>query len=105
VPDPATPFAVLELLRDIQSTNGLDRRAHAELAESIDRIEHEFFAAGGTAADSDLAAVARTDLAAVARNWASRMASRPARVVTAGDMVETNWETIRDTSCGMDTSR
>lgn len=66
VPDPATPFAVIQLLRDIEAHDGLDRRARGELAESIARIEREFFAGDG----------ADTDLVALARSWAGRARRR-----------------------------
>ena len=60
VPDPATPFAVLQLLRDIQSTNGLDPRGHAQLQESIDRIETGYFAAGAVPQAGELEQLARS---------------------------------------------
>ncbi|MFM8283452.1 MAG: hypothetical protein ACKOCW_07805 [Planctomycetaceae bacterium] len=67
VPDPPTPFAVVQLLRDIQSNDGLDARAHDELAESIARIEREYFA--GERSDDG-------DLEALARGWVARARRR-----------------------------
>jgi hypothetical protein len=66
VPNPATPFAVIQLLRDIEAHDGLDRRARGELAASITRIEWEFFAGDGV----------DTDLVALARSWAGRARRR-----------------------------
>lgn len=73
VPDPPTPFAVLQLLRDIQSNDGLDERGHAQLRESIDRIESSYFA-GGDAPQAG-------DLEQMARSWVSR--ARPRRKATS----------------------
>jgi hypothetical protein len=72
VPEPATPFAVLQLLRDIQSTNGLDDRGHAELQDSIERLERTFFA-DDTAAT---APAADHDLTAIAGSWVTRARPR-----------------------------
>jgi hypothetical protein len=74
VPDPPTPFAVLQLLRDIESNNGLDERGHAQLRESIERIETGYFA-GGDAPQA-------SDLEQMARSWVSR--ARPRRKATSG---------------------
>ena len=74
VPDPPTPFAVLQLLRDIESNNGLDARGHAQLRESIERIETGYFA-GGDAPQA-------SDLEQMARSWVSR--ARPRRKATSG---------------------
>ncbi len=68
IPDPPTPFAVLQLLRDIQAHDGLDARGHATLAESIDQIESRYF--GGAGADDPV------DLAGLARDWVSRARRR-----------------------------
>ena len=76
VPEPATPFAVLQLLRDIQSNNGLDERGHEELAASISRIESEFFS-DGVADEAEAAADGSSlDLTTLAHSWAAR--ARPA---------------------------
>lgn len=75
VPEPATPFAVLQLLRDIQTNNGLDDRGHTELQESIERLEQAFFADEISAS----AAARGHDLAAVAGSWVARARSRPLR--------------------------
>lgn len=72
VPTPATPFAVLELLRDIQLADGLDDRGHAELRDSIAAIERGYFS-GDKEAAGDL------DLVAVASRWAARGRRRPPR--------------------------
>ena len=76
VPDPATPFAVLELLRDIQAHDGLDPRAHGELAASIARIEHDYFAAESL---RGMPRAGDTDLAVVARQWAGRARDQGSR--------------------------
>ncbi len=60
VPEPATPFAVLGLLREIQSGNGLDASAHAELDAEIVRVERQYFAP--TPGEP-------LDLAAIAQEW------------------------------------
>src|SRR5262249_14130562 len=63
MPELVTPFSVLSLLREIQHNNGLPTPDKQELAGSIERIEHRYFA------DSDGDPV---DLQAVAESWIRR---------------------------------
>ena len=63
VPEPATPFSVLELLRDIERNNGLNEQRRGELAESISRLERHYFANENGE---------EPDLSAIARQWVER---------------------------------
>ena len=74
VPDPPTPFAVLQLLRDIQSNDGLDAPGHAQLQASIDEIETGYFAGEKPPQAGDLERIARS--------WVSR--ARPRRKARSG---------------------
>lgn len=64
VPEPATPFSVIGLLREIQATDGLSGGEQAELEQAIAALEREYFAAG--------AAPAEADLAPLAERWVAR---------------------------------
>ncbi|MEZ5964521.1 MAG: hypothetical protein R3F56_11795 [Planctomycetota bacterium] len=63
VPDPATPFAVLEVLRAIERRDGFASDAQRELHETIRSIEQSYFAQGEGSA---------VDLRRVAEDWVRR---------------------------------
>jgi hypothetical protein len=63
VPENATAFNVLGLLREIHANNGLAPQERSELEQEIATLEQRFFAADGEGA---------ADLRQVAQRWASR---------------------------------
>jgi hypothetical protein len=63
VPQEVTPFAVLGLLRDIQTNNGLHATDQQDLAASIDRLERHYFAAPEPA---------EPDLHDIANRWVAK---------------------------------
>ncbi len=65
VPDPATPFAVLGMLREIRERNGLAPEGLDEIQRDIASLEHHFFAEPDDAAQTP-------DLVRIAEGWASR---------------------------------
>ena len=60
LPKQITPFTVIGLLRDIESTNGLNDLNRKELVASISRLEQQYF---------DDSADAEADLHEIASNW------------------------------------
>ena len=60
VPENATPFNVLSLLKNIESNNGLSSESKQELATSINRIERHFFAQEKETSPPDLRELAQT---------------------------------------------
>lgn len=60
VPEHATPFNVLSLLKNIESNNGLSPEGKQELATSINRIERHFFAQEKETSPPDLQELAQT---------------------------------------------
>lgn len=67
VPEPATPFAVLQVLRAIERRNGFATDAQRELSDTIRRIEESYFAPAMHGADR-----AAVDLRRVAEDWVRR---------------------------------
>ncbi len=65
VPEPASPFAVLALLREIGARGGHDASARLELDAEIDRLERHYFQRPGPE---------EPDLRAVAASWVRRTA-------------------------------
>jgi len=63
IPEQATAFNVLGLLREIHANNGLAPDERVELEQDIETLERHYFAKGGGG---------ETDLRAVAVRWASR---------------------------------
>ncbi len=63
LPEDISPFTVLGLLRQIQSTNGLDQRGHDELTSTISRIEQSYFTEDQQVDD---------DLHEIANDWVRR---------------------------------
>lgn len=59
LPSDITPFTVLGLLRDIQHNNGFSAQKKHELAESINRLERNYFVQSGSD-DIDLQSLAET---------------------------------------------
>ncbi|MEQ1892825.1 MAG: hypothetical protein ABL998_09810, partial [Planctomycetota bacterium] len=64
VPEPATPFNVIGLLREIHVTNGLAPDEKAELEAAIVALERDYFASEANAP--------ATDLGALAERWVAR---------------------------------
>ncbi|MEY3457606.1 MAG: hypothetical protein RL215_763, partial [Planctomycetota bacterium] len=64
MPGEITPFSVLALLRDIQQKSALQPQSASDLASSIARIEHYYFAAQSHRADQP-----QPDLQSEAANW------------------------------------
>lgn len=60
VPDEATPFNVLSLLKNIEQNNGLSMDSQKELATSINRLERYFFADEKEVGVPDLQELAKT---------------------------------------------
>ena len=62
IPSELTPFTVLGLLKNIQSTNGLNTSGHDELSTTINRVEEFYFFDQGN----------EPDLNGIAREWVDR---------------------------------
>ena len=69
MPEPATPFGVIGLLRRMQADDSLEWSAadRIDLDETIQRIESRFFDRNGDDAEPDLAGITRRWVAMTVR--------------------------------------